>query len=31
VEGFEWIDDAFDLNVPQTGFFEPRTMLAEPF
>jgi hypothetical protein len=30
VKGFEWIDDAFDLNVPKTCFFEPRTMLADP-
>jgi hypothetical protein len=30
VKGLERIDDALDLSVPKTCFFEPRTMLAEP-
>jgi hypothetical protein len=30
VKGLERIDDALDLSVPKTCFFEPRTMLVEP-
>jgi hypothetical protein len=30
VKGFEGIDNALDLKVPKTRFFEPRTMFVEP-